>query len=123
MASLAASTLILVMVSSKLFPLPTYLPLLTSMATSASVWLTTMKPPEGSQTFCRVARWISGVRLKWSKIEASREYSFTRDRSVGMKRSTKFTMAAYSASSSTQIFWKLSSSLSRRSFSTRSSSS
>ena len=40
--SLTASVLVLTMVSSRRFDLPTYLPVLTSIATSASVWLITM---------------------------------------------------------------------------------
>jgi hypothetical protein len=38
------------MVSSSRADLPTYLPVLMSMATSASVWLMTMEPPLLSQT-------------------------------------------------------------------------
>ena len=44
--SLIASTLVLTIVSSSRVVLPTYLPVLTSIATSASVWLMTIEPPD-----------------------------------------------------------------------------
>ena len=47
------------MVSSSRAVLPTYLPVLMSMATSASVWLMTMDPPDLSQTFDLSALLIS----------------------------------------------------------------
>jgi len=51
--------LVLTMVSSSRDDLPTYLPVLMSMATSASVWLMTMEPPDLSHTLERRALEIS----------------------------------------------------------------
>ncbi len=52
--SFTASTLVRTIVSSRRFePLLTNLPVFTPMATSASVWLMTMYPPDFSHTFDR----------------------------------------------------------------------
>ncbi len=66
--SLMASVLVLTMVSSRRFDLPTYLPVFTSMATSASVWLMTMWPPDFSHTLGRSAFSSSAVMPNSSKI-------------------------------------------------------
>ena len=53
--TLMASRFVFRIVSSRRAVLPTYLPVLMSMATRASVWLTTIDPPDLSQTFDRSA--------------------------------------------------------------------
>ena len=58
--------------------LPTYRPVLTSMATSASVWLMTIEPPDFSHTLLRSALSSSAWTPYSSKIGYSLSYSFTR---------------------------------------------
>ena len=102
--------------------LPVKRPVLTSMATSASVWWMTQEPPDGSAMRLDSAASISRSTPKRSKIGSSSPYVEIRGTSAGATCAANSHRRAAAASSSTRISPKSDATRSRRTRSGRSSS-